>query len=85
MDIAPTLTMYNNTCKEFATKYVWWFLKIQAGTCRNNELRAFFSIERRGSRSGTLVRCVLIVLCWFVLTLRQRYPSNGADHASDPE
>ncbi len=62
MDIAPTLTMYNNTYKEFATKYVWWFLQIQAGTGRNNELRAFFSIERRGSRSGTLARCVLIVL-----------------------
>ncbi len=29
MDIAPTLTMYNDTNKEFATKYVWWFLQIQ--------------------------------------------------------
>ena len=29
MDIAPTLTMYNDTSKEFATKYVWWFLQIQ--------------------------------------------------------
>ena len=29
MDIAPTLTMYNETSKEFATKYVWWFLQIQ--------------------------------------------------------
>jgi haloacetate dehalogenase len=29
MDIAPTLTMYRDTNKEFATKYVWWFLLIQ--------------------------------------------------------
>jgi haloacetate dehalogenase len=26
MDIAPTLTMYRDTNKEFATRYVWWFL-----------------------------------------------------------
>jgi haloacetate dehalogenase len=29
LDIAPTLTMYSDTTKEFATKYVWWFLQIQ--------------------------------------------------------
>jgi haloacetate dehalogenase len=29
LDIAPTLTMYNETNKEFATKYVWWFFQIQ--------------------------------------------------------
>jgi haloacetate dehalogenase len=29
MDIAPTLTMYSGTNKEFATRYVWWFLQIQ--------------------------------------------------------
>ena len=29
LDIAPTLTMYEDTHKEFATKYVWWFLQIQ--------------------------------------------------------
>nr|WP_049789336.1 alpha/beta hydrolase [Granulicella tundricola] len=29
LDIAPTLTMYEHTNKEFATKYVWWFLQIQ--------------------------------------------------------
>ena len=29
LDIAPTLTMYNETSKEFATKYLWWFLQIQ--------------------------------------------------------
>ncbi len=29
LDIAPTLTMYNETSKEFATRYVWWFLQIQ--------------------------------------------------------
>jgi haloacetate dehalogenase len=29
LDIAPTLTMYDDTSKEFATKYVWWFLQIQ--------------------------------------------------------
>lgn len=30
MDIAPTLTMYRGTNKEFATKYMWWFFLIQA-------------------------------------------------------
>jgi len=29
MDIVPTLTMYRDTNKEFATRYVWWFLQIQ--------------------------------------------------------
>lgn len=29
MDIAPTLTMYQGTNQEFATKYVWWFFNIQ--------------------------------------------------------
>jgi haloacetate dehalogenase len=29
LDIAPTLTMYDDTSKEFATKYVWWFFQIQ--------------------------------------------------------
>lgn len=29
LDVAPTLTMYDETNKEFATKYVWWFLQIQ--------------------------------------------------------
>jgi haloacetate dehalogenase len=29
MDIAPTLTMYRDTNKEFATRYVWWFFQIQ--------------------------------------------------------
>jgi haloacetate dehalogenase len=29
LDIAPTLTMYNETNKEFATRYVWWFFQIQ--------------------------------------------------------
>ena len=29
LDVAPTLTMYEQTTKEFATKYVWWFLQIQ--------------------------------------------------------
>jgi haloacetate dehalogenase len=30
MDIAPTLTMYEGTNQEFATKYMWWFFLIQA-------------------------------------------------------
>ena len=30
MDIAPTLTMYQGTNQEFATKYMWWFFLIQA-------------------------------------------------------
>jgi pimeloyl-ACP methyl ester carboxylesterase len=29
LDIAPTLTVYDDTSKEFATKYVWWFVQIQ--------------------------------------------------------
>lgn len=29
LDIAPTLTMYANVTKEFATKYMWWFFLIQ--------------------------------------------------------
>jgi haloacetate dehalogenase len=29
LDIVPTLTMYNDTSKEFATRYLWWFLQIQ--------------------------------------------------------
>lgn len=29
LDIAPTLTMYQDTNKEFATRYVWWFFQIQ--------------------------------------------------------
>jgi haloacetate dehalogenase len=30
MEIAPTLTMYSETNREFATKYVFWFFLIQA-------------------------------------------------------
>ena len=30
MDIAPTLTMYQETNQEFATRYMWWFFLIQA-------------------------------------------------------
>jgi haloacetate dehalogenase len=30
MDIAPTLTMYEGTNQEFATKYMWWFFLIQS-------------------------------------------------------
>ena len=29
LDIAPTLTMYQDTSQLFATRYVWWFLQIQ--------------------------------------------------------
>ncbi|HET9284974.1 MAG TPA: alpha/beta hydrolase [Candidatus Angelobacter sp.] len=29
MDIVPTLRMYQDTNKEFATKYMWWFFLIQ--------------------------------------------------------
>ena len=29
LDVAPTLTMYDDTSKEFATRYIWWFLQIQ--------------------------------------------------------
>ena len=30
MDIAPTLTMYQETNQDFATRYMWWFFLIQA-------------------------------------------------------
>jgi haloacetate dehalogenase len=30
MDIAPTLTMYEGTNQEFATRFMWWFFLIQA-------------------------------------------------------
>jgi haloacetate dehalogenase len=30
MDIAPTLTMYRGTNREFAIRYMWWFFLIQA-------------------------------------------------------
>jgi haloacetate dehalogenase len=30
MDIAPTLTMYQGTNQDFATRYMWWFFLIQA-------------------------------------------------------
>jgi len=30
LDIAPTLTMYQETNQEFATRYMWWFFLIQA-------------------------------------------------------
>ncbi len=29
LDIVPTLTMYDETSQEFATRYVWWFFQIQ--------------------------------------------------------
>ena len=29
LDIAPTLTMYDQTNQEFATRYFWWFFLIQ--------------------------------------------------------
>lgn len=29
MDIAPTLTMYEGTNQDFATRYMWWFFLIQ--------------------------------------------------------
>ena len=29
LEIVPTLRMYRDTSKEFATKYVWWFFLIQ--------------------------------------------------------
>jgi haloacetate dehalogenase len=30
MDIVPTLRMYRDTSKEFATRFMWWFFLIQA-------------------------------------------------------
>jgi haloacetate dehalogenase len=36
LDIAPTLTMYAETNRVFATKYFWWFFQIQPAHCRRN-------------------------------------------------
>jgi haloacetate dehalogenase len=36
LDIAPTLTMYDGTNKEFATKYFWWFFQIQPAPLPEN-------------------------------------------------
>ena len=44
MDIAPTLTMYRDTNKEFATRYVWWFLQIQPFRCRSASLATTLNI-----------------------------------------
>jgi haloacetate dehalogenase len=40
LDIAPTLTMYDDTSKEFATKYVWWSFQIQRNRPIGAALRA---------------------------------------------
>jgi pimeloyl-ACP methyl ester carboxylesterase len=39
LDVAPTLTMYDDTSKEFATKYVWWFLQIQPAPMPEHQSR----------------------------------------------
>ncbi|MGC2782961.1 MAG: alpha/beta fold hydrolase [Roseiarcus sp.] len=33
LDIVPTLTMYDGTTKEFATRYVWWFFRSSPRRC----------------------------------------------------
>ena len=35
LDIAPTLTMYDDTTEEFATRYVWWSCKFNRHLCRS--------------------------------------------------
>jgi hypothetical protein len=44
LDIAPTLTMYDDTSKEFATKYVWWLRSIKIDT---------ISIQSRKRQGGS--------------------------------
>ncbi|WP_199243509.1 alpha/beta fold hydrolase [Hymenobacter sedentarius] len=38
LDIAPTLTMYDDTSQEFATRYVWWFFQIQPFPVPENQI-----------------------------------------------
>jgi haloacetate dehalogenase len=56
MDIAPTLRMYRDTSKEFATKYMWWFFLIQKAPLPEHMIgadAAFFLEQHFELQSGT--------------------------------
>src|SRR4029450_6140396 len=55
-DIAPTLRMYRDTSKEFATKYMWWFFLIQKAPLPEHMIgadAAFFLEKHFELQSGT--------------------------------
>ncbi len=56
MDIVPTLRMYRDTSKEFATKYMWWFFLIQKAPLPEHMISAdpeFFLRHHFATQNGT--------------------------------
>jgi haloacetate dehalogenase len=56
MDIVPTLRMYRETNKEFATKYMWWFFLIQNAPLPEHMIGAdpaFFLEQHFKMQNGT--------------------------------
>jgi haloacetate dehalogenase len=56
LEIVPTLRMYRDTSKEFATKYMWWFFLIQKAPLPEHMIGAdpeFFLDEHLEVQNGT--------------------------------
>ncbi|HWY67225.1 MAG TPA: alpha/beta hydrolase [Terriglobales bacterium] len=56
LEIVPTLRMYRDTSKEFATKYMWWFFLIQKAPLPEHMIGAdpeFFLNEHLEVQNGT--------------------------------
>jgi haloacetate dehalogenase len=56
LDIAPTMTMYARTNREFATRYFWWFFLIQPAPLPERLIEAdpeFFLRQHLGAQSCT--------------------------------
>ena len=56
LEILPTLRMYRDTSKEFATKYMWWFFLIQKAPLPEHMIGAdpnFFLDEHFEMQNGT--------------------------------
>ena len=56
MDIVPTLRMYRDTSKEFATRYMWWFFLIQKAPLPEHMIGAdpqFFLEQHFKMQNGT--------------------------------
>ena len=56
LEIVPTLRMYRDTSKEFATKYLWWFFLIQKAPLPEHMIGAdpeFFLNEHLEVQNGT--------------------------------
>jgi haloacetate dehalogenase len=56
LEIVPTLRMYRDTSKEFATKYMWWFFLIQKAPLPEHMIGAdpnFFLDEHFELQNGT--------------------------------